>query len=334
MLVICFAMEKYEPPFSTTNEILSLATSITEKLGSLSPITDLRKQPLLRRANRLKSIHSSCAIEGNTLTIDQVSDVISGKIVVAPKNEILEIKNAHDAYNLLETADPYTVESILKIHAVMMGELINESGKFRSGSVGVFKGSTPVHIAPPAENVPILVEKLLNWVKTADVHELIKSCVFHYEFGFIHPFADGNGRMVRFLQSSILSKWKPIFAWTPIETVVKERQQEYYAVYQESNAAGNSTAFIVYMLNAISDSLDNLVSDCKKYMSNVTPHVQRLLQVIDYIPMSAKQISDKLGLKSSAGLKRNYIDPAIDLGFVKMTDPNNPKSKNQKYYKA
>jgi Fic family protein len=326
--------EKYEPPFTITNEILSLATSITEKLGNLSPITDLRKQPLLRRANRLKSIHSSCAIEGNTLTLDQVSDVVSGKIVVAPKKEIDEIKNANEAYKLLESIDPYKIDDILKAHKIMMEGLIDDAGHFRSGGVGVFKGNVAVHIGPPSQNVPILMEQLLSWVKQSDVHELIKYCVFHYEFGYIHPFSDGNGRMVRFLQSALLSKWKPIFAWTPIETVVKERQQEYYNTYEECNAAGSSTAFIVYMLKAISDSLDTLIVDCKKYITNVTPQVQKLLDIIEYIPMSAKQIAEKLRLKSSAGLKRNYLDKAIELGFVKMTEPANPNSRMQRYYKA
>jgi len=325
----------YTPQYSITNEMLELVSQIMEELGFISYLGNLSKQPMLRKINRLKSIHSSTAIEGNTLTLEQVTAVINGKYVIAPPNEILEVKQSFEAYKLLEEVNPLNVKDMLKVHGVMMNGLIEEAGKFRTKPVGVYKGTTAVHLAPPAANVSPLVYKLYAWIKSEKVHQLIKSCILHYEFEYIHPFNDGNGRMGRFLQSSMLAKWKPIFAWIPIETVIRERQQEYYNAFQDCSVdSGKSNHFIVYMLNAILEAVKNIHIDSQKFIKSQTTQIQKLMEVIDQNPLSAKEIAGKLGLKSTDGLKKIYLEPAIKLGLIAMTEPDKPTSKHQKYYKA
>jgi Fic family protein len=257
---------EYKPQYTLTSEMLDLVVEITKHLTKLDNLSELLKQPQLRRINRLKTIQSSCAIEGNTLTLEQVTSVINGKIVLAPLNEIAEIKNAFEAYKLLEEINPFDIKEMLRVHSVMMKGLVDEAGRFRTHNVGVYnsKGEA-VHVAPPPSNVSALIAKLYAWVKTEKVNELIKYSIFHYEFEFIHPFNDGNGRMGRFMQSAFLVKWNPLFAWIPIETIIKQRQQEYYKAFQACDAdEGKANHFIVYMLNAILDGVKALQDDLKE----------------------------------------------------------------------
>jgi Fic family protein len=328
---------EYTPQYTITGEMLDLVGEIMERLGGLSAVGDLSKQPNLRRINRLKSIHSSTAIEGNTLTLEQVTAVVNGKIVLAPPNEVAEIKQAFAAYELLEKINPYDIKDMLKIHSVMMKDLVKECGKFRTQNVGVYNGKVAVHIAPPPVNVPPLAYKLYDWLKNAKIHDLIKSSIFHYEFEFIHPFNDGNGRMGRFLQSAILAKWKPIFAWIPIETIIKQRQKEYYdafkACYKDD---GKSNHFIIFMLNAILEAVKATQDDTKKFLKSQTIQIQNLMKMFEseHESLSANDIAKMLGLKSTRGLREKYLEPAIKLGLVKMTEPDKPTSKHQKYFKA
>ena len=218
----------YTPPYTITDEILNLVSDITEILTKLTIDDKMNYNPRFRRDNRVKTIHASLAIENNSLSIEQVTDIIAGKRVLGPQNEICEVKNAFEAYEHLLELNPYLIKDMLKAHKMLMHDLTKEAGTFRQGGVGVFAGDRLVHMAPPAERVPQLIKELIDWLKNDKVHPLIKSCVFHYEFEFIHPFADGNGRMGRMWHTLILYKWKPIFGWLPIETIIRECQEEYY----------------------------------------------------------------------------------------------------------
>jgi Fic family protein len=324
----------YKPQYTLTNEMLDLVVEITKHLTKLDHLSNLLKQPQLRRINRLKTIHSSCAIEGNTLTLEQVTAVINGKIVLAPQNEILEVKQAFEAYTFLEEINPLDIKDMLRVHGVMMKNLCDEAGKLRSKNVGVYNGTVAVHIAPPLANVQPLLQILYDWIKTEKVNELIKYSIFHYEFEFIHPFNDGNGRMGRFMQSAFLSKWNSLFAYLPVESIIKERQQEYYKAFRDCQAdSGKSNYFIVFMLNAILDSVKHIHGESGDLIKSQTTQIEKLMGIILHTPLSAKEIAARLNIKSMASLKKNYLDPAIKLGLITMTDPNTPTSNKQKYYK-
>jgi Fic family protein len=199
------------------------------------------------------------AIEQNTLTLEQVSDVIDGKRVLGPPQDIREVKNAYEVYERMSALDPYNVKNLLLAHRIMMDGLVKEAGTFRSGNVGVYAGKQLVHAGTPANYVPELISQLFTWMKQSKMHPLVKSCIFHYEFEFIHPFADGNGRMGRLWQSLILQKWRPFFAWLPIETLIHENQDGYYGALNVSNVGGESTAFVTFMLRIIRDALDEII---------------------------------------------------------------------------
>jgi Fic family protein len=324
----------YVPEYTITGEMLDLVVRITERLTALNPLDSLLRQPQLRRINRLKTIQSSLAIENNSLTLPQVAAVIDGKTVIAPRNDIAEVQNAYAAYNLLQSIDPFSTADMLKVHGVMMRGLDAGAGAFRTNAVGVFSGGTPVHIAPPPENVPALIERLYDWVKTEKVHELIKYSVFHYEFEFIHPFNDGNGRMGRFMQSALLAAWNPVLAYVPVETVIKQRQREYYGAFQACREdGGKATRFAVFMLNALATAVENIHNDSADILKGQTAQVQKLLSVLKHTPLSAREIASRLRLKSLSALKLGYLNPALELGLIAMSIPDKPTSKNQKYYR-
>ena len=328
-------MDKYTPPYEITEEMLEFVSEIMENLGKLSSVNDLEKLPRLRRANRIKSIHSSLAIENNTLSVEQVTAVINGKRVLAPQKDIEEVKNAFNAYEKLSEVNPYSIKDLLKIHGIMMNGLVKEAGKIRSGQVGVYnRDGKVVHLAPPAEFVPKQLEQLFNWVENSSVNMLIKSSVFHYEFEFIHPFNDGNGRMGRFWQTALLSGWKAIFAWIPIESIIKENQEDYYNAISLSTSQGKSNIFIEFMLDVINKAIKDIITDTRNHYNHINNQVAELMNVIESYPQSATELMEKLGLKSRLGFRKNYIQPALVAGLVKMTEPNKPTSKNQKYFKV
>ena len=249
-------MGAYQPPFEITTEILSLAVEVGELIGKINGTAGLSASPILRRTNRIRSVYSSLAIEQNTLTLDQVTAVLNGKRVIAPPKDIAEVQNAYEIYERLEELNPFDVEDLLKAHGVMVRGLTAEAGMFRSGNVGVVDGEGHVlHFGTLPEYVPGLVCQLLDWVKDSPTPMLIKSCVFHYEFELIHPFADGNGRTGRLWHTLLLSRWQPLFAWLPVESIIHDRQTDYYAVINASNNAASSTAFISFMLDAIKAAL-------------------------------------------------------------------------------
>ena len=250
--------EHYEPPFTMTGEITGLIVEIGELVGSISTYEAMNPNPVLRRESRIRTIHSSLAIEQNTLTLEQVTDVINGKRVLGPSQDIHEVKNAYEAYERIFASDPYSIKNLLFAHKMMMDGLVKEAGTFRSGNVGVYAGTELIHAGAPAKYVPDLIRQLFSWLKESKFHPLVKSCIFHYEFEFIHPFQDGNGRMGRLWQSLILQKWKDIFAWLPVETLVYENQQAYYDVLGRADDQGESTEFVVFMLGMIRDALQEI----------------------------------------------------------------------------
>ena len=250
-------MSHYQPPFTITPRILSETAAAAELVGRISSTAVLQRDPQLRRSNRIRSIYGSLAIEQNTLTLEQVTAVLGGKHVLAPPKDIAEVRNAYEIYERLDELDPYSVEDLLTAHGVMMRGLVAESGMFRTGPVGVVdRDGNILHFGSLPAAVPGLVFELLDWVRGSEQPMLIKSAVFHYGFELIHPFADGNGRVGRLWHTLLLSRWDPLFAWLPVESIIHDRQQEYYATINASNAAGESTRFIEFMLSAIRTALE------------------------------------------------------------------------------
>lgn len=324
----------YKPPFKLTSVMFDYAANITEKIGQINNYNNLRKMPILRKNNRIQSVHSTLAIEANSLSLKQVKDVINGKLVIGFEREIREVKNAYKAYEQITKINPYSIDDLLYVHGILTNGLIEESGKFRSGNEGVFdEDNNCIFIAPKPDLVMDLINDLFNYIKENKdkINPLILSSVFHYEFVFIHPFSDGNGRMARLWQNIILLHWKEVFVYLPIESLIKKYQKEYYKVIDDCNNSGESTEFIEFMLKMIDESLNNLL---KNINSNTDEYVNKLLEVMDYnIPVSAKELMNKLNLKSINSFRKVYLKPALNMGLIKSTNPDKPTSKNQKYYK-
>ena len=245
----------YKPPFTVSAKAINLIAKISSQLERYAIRMEQEDTLRLRRANRIKTIHSSLAIEGNTLSEGEVQAVLEGKKVVAPLKEIQEVKNAVKTYELYPKLNPFSIQDLLLAHGTMMSGLVDEAGMFRKGGVGVFDGDKPIHIAPPADRVRDLMSDLFGWLENADDHLLIRSCVFHYEFEFIHPFADGNGRIGRLWQSLILGQLNPIFEHLPVENMVYSNQQAYYHAINRSSDLGDSGPFIDFMLEEILNAL-------------------------------------------------------------------------------
>ena len=330
-------MKDYKPPFTITNEILSYVSSISEKVGRITATTNLESKPHLRKNNRIKSIHSSLRIEANSLSLGQVRDVINGKTVLGEQKEIQEVKNAYAAYEKLSEIDPFSVEDLKTFHGIMTKYLLDESGEFRRGEEGVFNGDQCIFMAPPAKFVHQLMDDLFGWLNASRVtiHPLILSSVFHYEFVFIHPFSDGNGRMARLWHTAILSKWKPVFEFIPIESQIEKFQEQYYNAIAKCHIDGESTAFIIFMLSQIDKILDDISVQLSEDSEQLSEYVKRLLDAMEYdVPYSSLALMEKLGLKSKEGFRRNYLHPAIELNLIRMTIPDKPNSKNQRYIKV
>lgn len=327
-------MDKYMPPFSLTNLMVNYIGRISEKISKIDTF-NLESKPILRRSNRIKSIYSSLLIEANTLNEEEVRDVINGKKVIGPLDQILEVKNAAKAYELIDEINVSSLKDLNRVHKVLTKDLVKEAGVFRKGEEGVFDGDRCIFMAPPARMVPELMEELFNWLKTSkdEIHPLIIACVFHYEFVFIHPFADGNGRMARLWQTAIMAKWNNNFKYIPIESQIAKFQNEYYEVISKCHSKGESTLFIEFMLKRIDEALDDILIKVK-LDNESSKYVKRLLEVMDIdIPYSANELLILLNLKSKETLRRNYLDPAIDNEYVKMEFPEKRKSKNQRYIK-
>jgi Fic family protein len=280
----------------------------------------------LRRINRIKTVHGSLAIEGNTLTEDQISAIIDGKQVIAPLREIQEVRNAVKAYELFTTWDAASENDILKAHEILTAGLLDAPGNYRRKGVGVMGGNTIIHMAPPADRVPQLMKDLFSWLRNTDAHPLLASSVFHYEFEFIHPFEDGNGRMGRLWQTLILSRWNPLFADIPVESMVHVNQQAYYQALNQSTNQADCAPFIEFMLENI---LAALKTD--QVADQVGDQVKHLLQVMEQQPYAAKELMEKLQLSHRPTFRKNYLHPALAARLIEMTVPDKPNSRLQKY---
>ena len=329
-------MSSYVPSYTITDKMMELVSAISEKVGSVSSRRELESKPHLRRNNRIRSIHSSLKIEANSLSLSEVRDVINGHPVIGDMKEIREVQNAYEAYEKIEEIDPASLADLKKIHGIMTKGTVEESGVFRKGNEGVFSGDKCIFAAPPPEQVGRLIKDLMEWVGKSEgkVHPLILSAVFHYEFVFIHPFADGNGRMARLWHTVILSRWRKIFEHIPLESQIEKYQNEYYEAIAKCHVNGSSNGFIEFMLDMIDRVLDDVLMQIEKANAETSEYVKRMLDVMEYdVPYTANAIMDALGLKSKETFRKNYINPSIKLGAVSMTLPEKPNSRNQRYVK-
>lgn len=299
--------EMYAPPFRMTEEITNLVIEIGECVGKISASDAATKDPKLRRVNRMQTIHATLAIEQNALTLEQVTAVIQGKRVLAPPQDICEVKNAYEAYEHMREFDPYSMEDLLKAHRFMMRGLVEEAGCLRTSNVGVYAQDRLVHMAPPAERVGDLMRQLFRWLRTSRLHPLVKSCIFHYELEFIHPFADGNGRMGRLWHCLILQRWQPFFAYLPIETLIHEKQEGYYQAIQAATAAGESAPFVAFLLQTIRAALAEFSSvsparvgeNVGEDVGESQPLEERCLDLLRRHPrMSARELAQALGVSA------------------------------------
>ena len=318
----------YQPPYTITSSIVSLVADISERIGYLLALESEARTLYLRRINRIRTIQGSLAIEGNTLSQEQITAILEGKRVIAPPREIQEVKNAIKAYDIFQQWYPACEKDLLAAHEMLMTGLLDAPGRYRSGGVGVMAGQTVVHMAPPANRVPLLMSDLLSWVEATREHPLIASSVFHYEFEFIHPFEDGNGRMGRLWQTLILARWNPLFAHIPVESLVHQHQQEYYAALNSSTKQGDCAAFIEFILTMVQKA----VSGCQtpQVAPQVTPQVGRLLQTL-VGDMSRDQMQKIIGLHDRKSFRELYLAPALAAGLIEMTIPEKPNSRLQKY---
>ncbi|MCC8356381.1 MAG: Fic family protein [Oscillospiraceae bacterium] len=330
-------MDEYKPPFHMQDKIPHLVAESSEQVGRLRVLSNGKLSPRLRRENRIRTIHSSLAIEHNSLSLEQVTAILDGKRILGNPNEIREVQNAYETYEMMLTLDPFSVEDLLTAHRHMMNGLIPENGMFRSGGVGVFDGDVLVHMAPPAQFVPAQIQNLLRWYQNAETHPLIKSAVFHYEFEFIHPFADGNGRMGRMWHSMLLGRWNELFYWLPMEDLVRRRQKEYYDALGKSDREADSCAFVELILEIILDTLkETSVVGNSAPAQSTEPQtaIEKLLSALGDEELSAAELMKHLGLSHRPTFRENYLNPAMEQGLVEMTLPDKPNSRNQKYRKT
>lgn len=319
----------YSPPYSLTPMMIRTVEEIGEAVGRLCLATGA-VQPRLQRDHRIRTVQASCSIEGNPLTVEQVTALLDGKRVLGSHREVQEIRNAFAAYEAMGEWSPCSCDDLLSAHRVLMTGLVDAPGRFRSGGVGIRRGDAMIHVAPPAHRVPALMNDLLAWLKATPEHPLIASCIFHYEFEFIHPFPDGNGRMGRLWQTLILSRWNPLFAFIPVETLTGENRANYYAALNASNQAASSNPFVEFMLTMIRDAL-LAVAATDQGVDHVTDQVKRLLAVMSRTPMSARELMSALGLSHRPTFRQNYLQPALAAGLIKMTRPDSPRARDQKY---
>lgn len=327
-------MSRYQPPLTLTPRMLALTAEIGERVGHLSALHEGALTPQLRRGNRIRTIQASLAIENNTLSVEQVTAVLDGKRVLGLPREIQEVRNAFSAYEAMPEWQPSLHDDLLAAHALLMHGLIDDAGSYRRGGVGIYRGERLLHMAPPANRVPQLMDDLLAWLSRCELHPLIASCVFHYEFEFIHPFADGNGRMGRLWQTLILSQWRAVLAYLPVESVIREQQDAYYEALAVSDKAAEATPFVEFMLAALRQALlEGIAGD--QVSDQVSDQVARLLQALPPgEALKASELMQRLGLAHRPTFSNNYLKPALAAGLIEMTDPASPRSPAQKYRRA
>ena len=329
---------KYQPPYTITSKIIHLIAQISENIGRLSALEEFQHNIKLRKVNRIRTIQGSLAIEGNTLSTEQITAILNGKAVIAPPKEVQEVRNAIKAYEAFQKWQPSQEVDLLQAHQILMAGLIDDVGQYRHANVGVMAGDQVVHMAPPANQVPRLMADLLEWLKDSQEHPLIQSSVFHYEFEFIHPFADGNGRMGRLWQTLILSRWNTIFANIPVESLIYQNQKAYYEALQASTDRTDSAPFIEFILQMILDAIlgsNNTAQDSDHVSAQVdvqvSDQVQRLISVMQEKEYSLAELMQLLDLSHRATFQKNYLNPALDANLIERTIPDKPKSPKQRY---
>ncbi|BAZ14580.1 hypothetical protein NIES4071_64240 [Calothrix sp. NIES-4071] len=321
----------YQPPFSISARIINQISAIAEQLGRLSTLQG-QPSPQLRKQNRIRTIQSTLAIEGNSLSLDQITAILEGKRVLGNTREIAEVQGAIRATVALPTLDPTSIHHFKEAHYLLTSDILTEAGKFRKSQVGIHKGEQIVHIAPSAKLVPNLMPDLFDWLKASPDHALIKSSVFHYELEFIHPFIDGNGRMGRLWQTLILGQWNSLFYLLPIESLIKDQQNRYYQVLEDADRAADITKFIEFMLDIIHDTLIQNSTD--QVSDQVSDQVQQLLSIMDDQYRSVQELMARLKLSHKPTFRKNYLLPARLAGLVQMQYPDKPRSPKQRYKKS
>ncbi|ENU99683.1 Fic family protein [Acinetobacter variabilis] len=329
---------KYQPPYTITSKIIYLIAQISEIIGRLTVLEEIQDSLKLRKANRIRTIQGSLAIEGNTLSTEQITAILNGKTVIAPPKEVQEVRNAIKAYEAFQQWQPSQESDLLQAHQILMTGLIDEVGQYRHGGVGVMSGDRVVHMAPPANQINRLTVDLLDWLNDSEVHPLIQSSVFHYEFEFIHPFADGNGRLGRLWQTLILSRWNPIFADIPVESLIYQNQKAYYEALQASTDRTDSAPFIEFILQMILDAILSSTDtaqdsdhDTARADVQVSDQVQRLISAMKQKDYTLAELMQLVSLNHRATFQKNYLNPAIEAGLIERTIPDKPKSPKQRY---
>lgn len=320
----------YHPPFTITPRQITLVGEICERIGRWGG-RGVSLSPQLRKANRIRSIQASLAIENNSLGIEQVTAILEGKRVLGSMREIQEVRNAIECYERLPDWKPESVEDFLTAHGLMMKALADHAGMFRLGGVGVYRGEQLVHMAPPAERVEHLVGDLFQWLAGTDLHPLIASSILHYEIEFIHPFSDGNGRMGRLWQSLSLSRWHAGLAYLPVESLIRDRQSEYYEALGASDQLAEATPFVEFMLTVIRETLDAApVSD--QVTDQASDQVKALLKAFGHdADITSDELLRRLGLRHKPTFRKNQLNPALASGLIEMTEPDSPRSPTQRY---
>ncbi len=342
-----------KPPYTITEKAADYLAKIVETVTRLEFGTDFKRDIKLHRKNRVRTIYSSLAIEGNTLTLDEVTAVIEGKVVAGKQTEIKEVKNAYEAYDQIMAFNPYTIKDFLKAHKLMTQGLVTESGKFRSGDVGVFSGDVAVHIGAKPQFVPQLMEDLFTWAKTSELHPVLKSAILHYEIETIHPFEDGNGRIGRLWQTLLLAKWNAIFAWVPMESVVYKNRSGYYRAIEEARKVNDSGVFIEFTLGAIyeviaeqtkhqfeNSNYDKKISSAAEVSAEDSAEVKLAPDKLDELlkfcetARTRKEMQIFSEIKSDEYFRKHIIIPMLTRRMIRMTLPDKPNSRNQKYIRV
>ncbi len=324
-----------KPPYTITEKAADYLAKIVETVTRLEFGTEFKRDIRLHRENRLRTIHSSLAIEGNTLTLGEVTAVVEGKAVAGKQTEIKEVKNAYEAYDEIMTFDPYSIKDFLKAHKLMTQGLVEESGRFRSGDVGVFAGNVAVHIGARPQFVPQLMEDLFAWAKASEVHPVLKSAILHYEIETVHPFADGNGRMGRLWQTLLLAKWNTLFAWIPMESALHRNRPQYYQAISDARKINDSSVFIEFTLSAlyeiIAEQTKHQVEHKDKHQVELTDIQRAVLKSLKAKPLSRKEIFVAISMNGDSRSFKRHIEPLLDMGLIEMTVPEKPNSRLQKY---
>ncbi|MDR0523437.1 MAG: Fic family protein [Candidatus Methanoplasma sp.] len=333
-------MSNGKPPYTITEGAADSLAKIVESVTRLELGTGFKRDIRLHRENRIRSIQSSLAIEGNSLSSGEVAAVIEGRIVAGRQEEVREAKNAYEAYDAMMSLDPYSVSDFLEAHRLMTKGLIGESGRFRSGDIGVFDGPVVIHIGARPQFVPGLVSDLFGWARGSDLHPVLKSAILHYEIETIHPFADGNGRMGRLWQTLVLAKWNPLFAWIPMESVIYQNRPQYYAAIEDARRANDSGAFIEFALASILETIRAQVEHQDKHQDKhqggrgaeqITEAMLSALEAIERAPLSRKEIFAAIGMSGDSRAFGRIVGPLLSGGYAEMTVPDKPNSKLQRY---